>query len=191
MKHEVQPGLLLRKLASRCIEVAKSKSSRKDIKNAWSGVGFSICGQTLVAPIGEVIEIITVPDYTFIPAVRPWMLGLANVRGRLLPIVDVEQFFGGRLSGGKRDHRVLVIEINGEQIGLVVSKVFGLQHFATESIVPVDKTEDQVFLKFVDAVCIENEQKWYRFSPATLATDAEFDNASLAVSHADDTVQVA
>ncbi|WP_261862922.1 chemotaxis protein CheW [Psychrobacter sp. JCM 18900] len=33
------------------------------------------------------------PEYTSLPLVKPWMLGIANIRGRLLPLTDLSHFF--------------------------------------------------------------------------------------------------
>ena len=62
--------------------------------NAWTGVGFTLSGENFLAPIGEVAEVLKVPRYTLVPGVESWMKGLANVRGRLLPISDMMMFMG-------------------------------------------------------------------------------------------------
>ena len=69
MSYEVNAGILLRQLAEKSIEIAEQRAVKKDLSNAWSGIGFSLCGQTVVAPMGEVVEIITPPRYTLVPAV--------------------------------------------------------------------------------------------------------------------------
>ena len=77
----------------RLADLANARSSgrqgRKDYD--WRGVVFESSGQRLVAPLGEVAEILT-PEYTSMPLVQPWLLGIANVRGRLLPLTDLAKF---------------------------------------------------------------------------------------------------
>ncbi|MBR5494594.1 MAG: chemotaxis protein CheW, partial [Psychrobacter sp.] len=69
------------------------KSGRRGGKEFdWQGVVFEIGGQRLVAPMGQVSEILTMPEYTSVPLVKPWMLGIANIRGRLLPLTDLSRF---------------------------------------------------------------------------------------------------
>ena len=48
----------------------------------------------MIAPMGNVVEMLPVPEATPLPGVQPWVAGLANVRGRLLPLFDLEVFFG-------------------------------------------------------------------------------------------------
>ena len=55
----------------------------------WQGIGFQLGGTRLVSPMGEVNEILKVPKITALPGVKSWLLGIANVRGRLMPIVDL------------------------------------------------------------------------------------------------------
>src|ERR1700758_3164570 len=58
---------------------------------SWTGLGFRLRERWLVAPREDVREVITVPRMTRVPGARPWMLGVANVRGNLLPITDLAQ----------------------------------------------------------------------------------------------------
>ena len=76
--------------------------------DAWTGVGFMLSGQYFLAPIGEVAEILKVPRYTMIPGVANWMKGLANVRGRLLPIMDLLVFLNRRSVQQGARRRILV-----------------------------------------------------------------------------------
>lgn len=179
MKYEGNPALLLRQLAEKSREVAAERATKQDLTNAWSGVGFSLCGETVVAPMGEVVEILRLPRYTLVPAVKPWMMGIANVRGKLLPIVDTEAFFGNKLAGHKSNYRVLVVETAQVYVGLVVSKVFGLQHFDASGFGAVEKPGDIPFAGFVDSQVSADDSSWYRFSPVKLVTDSEFADASI------------
>ena len=179
MKYENNPVMLLREMASKAVDTSNTQISRKDLKNIWSGVGFSLCGHSLVAPMGEVIEIAPVPEYTLVPGTKPWALGIANVRGRLLPIVDLECFFGSRLAGNRRNYRVLITEINKVYVGLVVNKVFGLQHFEEAGFVSPDGSRIEAYGNFIDAEYPDENRTWYRFLPSRLLEDREFADASL------------
>ncbi|MGB5325928.1 MAG: chemotaxis protein CheW [Pseudomonadales bacterium] len=179
MKYEGSPALLLRQLAEKSREIAELRATKQDLTNAWSGVGFSLCDQTVVAPMGEVVEIIRLPHYTLVPAVKPWMLGVANVRGKLLPIVDTEGFFGNKLVGHKSNYRVLIVETPHIYVGLAVSKVFGLQHFDRATLFPVQNPEELPFGQFVDCFSAGEESNWYRLSPSKLVADSAFSDASI------------
>ena len=70
--------------------------------------------------MGEVAELLEMPTFTHLPSVQPWVLGVANVRGRLLPIFDLAQYFQGNLTGQRKRHRVLVLEYDEYYSGLCV-----------------------------------------------------------------------
>jgi twitching motility protein PilI len=75
-----------------------------------------------LAPIGEVAEILKLPRYTLIPGVELWMKGLANVRGRLLPITDILMFLGRKSTVLDNKRRVLVVDHEEMFAGLIVDK---------------------------------------------------------------------
>lgn len=122
----------LSQLAQSSRSVAKGLPAQIDARPQWSGIGFSLLGSHFVAPMGEVAEMLEVPGYTHLPGVQPWVRGVANVRGRLLPLFDFAAFFGGRLVGARKRRRILVLETDSFYSGLIVDQVFGMQHFPVD-----------------------------------------------------------
>lgn len=96
-------------------------------------IGFTVMGISHIVPLEEVSEILDVPHVTRLPRVKSWVRGVANVRGRLLPIINIAEFLGGKLSSTLKDRRVIVFEVNDVYVGVVVDSVQGLQK------IPVDR----------------------------------------------------
>lgn len=97
-------------------------------------VAFEVCGRRFLALLGDLKEIIYVPGtITRIPRVQQWMLGLANVRGSLLPVVDLQRFLCGNDQPLMADSRVLVVERGGLVTGLLVPAVYGLKHIRRDN----------------------------------------------------------
>jgi twitching motility protein PilI len=165
-------------LAQRSRAAARGLPAQTDIRPMWSGIGFSLMGSYFVAPIGEVSEMLEVPSFTHLPGVQPWVKGVANVRGRLLPLFDLAAYFGDRLVGGRKQRRVLILETETLYSGLMVDQVFGMQHF------PMDEYSEQAgalaenILPFVTGSYPSGEQRWALFRPALLAEDPRFINAA-------------
>src|SRR5690606_18956907 len=63
-----------------------------DAPGLWRGVGYRIGQRRLASGFDEVVEILPMPQVTPVPGSQPWMLGVANIRGNLLPTVDLKQF---------------------------------------------------------------------------------------------------
>ncbi len=99
----------------------------------WQGLGFSVGGVRLVAEIGDVSELLTRPRITPLPGVKNWVLGVANIRGRLLPIVDLHSFLGLPSTVAAHQARVLVVETEELIAGLLIEQSLGIQHFALEA----------------------------------------------------------
>ena len=65
----------------------------------WSGVTFSVGDTNMACNIDRISEILPCPQATPVPGSKSWIIGLANVRGELLTVVDLSWFLTGvRLS---------------------------------------------------------------------------------------------
>ena len=62
---------------------------KEEVQAQWQGLGFLVGGTRLVSKIGDVTELLQMPKLTPLPAVKSWVKGIANIRGRLVPIVDL------------------------------------------------------------------------------------------------------
>ena len=146
-------------------------------KQMWSGVGFELGGVRFVAPMGEISEILGVPQYTQVPGVQTWVKGVANVRGRLLPVLDLLSFFKKTVKQIKT-RRLLVVDHGEVYSGLIVDEVLGMQHFATDSYTE-DVTElVDVELPYVSGGYEKEGETWIVFSFFRLANDPEFMNVA-------------
>lgn len=83
------PFQLLVDIDQRCRRLAAGLPAQQEAVQSWSGIGFRMGGRFFVAPMGEVGEVLHEPRYTQLPGVKTWVKGVANVRGRLLPIMDL------------------------------------------------------------------------------------------------------
>jgi len=145
----------------------------------WSGIGFSCMGYRLVIPMGQVAELMEMPSATRLPGVQPWVLGLSNVRGRLLPLFDLARFVGGQISSQKKSHRVLVLETEYLYSGLVVDRAFGMQHFVADTFEEFDGELPRELRQFVNGAYRDDSgEPWCVFDMGELAINPNFKNAS-------------
>ncbi|MCK9193260.1 MAG: chemotaxis protein CheW [Nevskia sp.] len=123
-----QPFELLQALERRL------RASRLDLTstetNAWVGLGFRLHNYWLVTPREDVREVTVVPRLTRVPGAKPWLCGVANVRGNLLPVTDLAQLVGLPRVVDSRNRRVLVLNIEGVPTGFLVDEVAGYRQFA-------------------------------------------------------------
>ncbi|MFK8028885.1 MAG: chemotaxis protein CheW [Gammaproteobacteria bacterium] len=95
----------------------------------WVGVGVLIDGAHYLIPQAQVLEVLKKPETTRVPGSRRWMLGLANVRGMLFPVVDVQLYCGDKPTEIGRDSRIVLINIEAAPVAIVVDEVFGFRRF--------------------------------------------------------------
>ena len=97
----------------------------------WIGVAFRMGGETFLVERDEAREVMGVPSpITRVPGARAWIMGLANVRGQLLPVIDLKQYFGSGETAPGRNTRVIVVNHREIPAGLVVDEVLGFRRFA-------------------------------------------------------------
>lgn len=173
------PFELLLDIATRARSGGEEAQARLRIQPHWSGVGFSLLGQRLVAPMGEVTEILKLPELTRLPRVQPWVRGVANIRGRLLPIVCLAGFFGGRPSLNWRSHRALVVEHGDIYCALQVDEVHGLKHFGAEAFREEARPESAALATVTRGAYAAGDGDWSIFRPELLLNDSRFLDAAL------------
>lgn len=170
-----QPFQLLLGLDRRYRSQAAGLPAQQEEREVWSGIGFRIGGQYYVAPMSEVGEVLPEPRLTQLPGVKHWVTGVANVRGRLLPVMDLSAFLGLKLTDNRKSRRIMVIEHQGLFAGLTVDEVLGMQHFDVEGFQEnIGQVPDSI-RPYVHGT-FQREHDWVVFSPHVLAGDDDFLN---------------
>ena len=124
-----RPFELLKELERRSRIAASGRGQESGQQEEWVGVGFRVGRTRFVAARQEVREVLTWPGVTPLPGAKPWLLGLANVRGQLLPITDLAAFFGAEPITIGRSSRVVMVNHPDIPAGLLVDEVRGFRRF--------------------------------------------------------------
>jgi len=154
-----------------------------DAPGLWRGVGFRIGHKRLAAGFDEVVEILPMPQVTPVPGAQPWMLGVANIRGNLLPIVDLKQFLEGERTVLHESQRVLIVRQPGGDVAVTIDELFGQRSFVEAQQLPAEALpEHQLaegrYAHFVDRGYRHADQAWGIFSLERLARTPEFRQAA-------------
>lgn len=83
-------------------------------------VGFRIGRETFGLPIAVVREIVRVPEITSVPNAPHYVEGVINLRGRIIPVLDLRKRFGEKSIQSDRKNRIVVVEVGHRGIGLLV-----------------------------------------------------------------------
>jgi twitching motility protein PilI len=88
-------------------------------------------GETFLVAREETREVLGYPAaVTRIPGAKSWVKGLANIRGQLLPMLDLRQFLGSGATVSGRNTRIVVVNHREIPAGLMVDEVLGFRRFA-------------------------------------------------------------
>ena len=170
----VSPFEVLQAVESECHSKAAGLPILDDVKQSWTGIGFRLGDSFMVASMDEVAEILHMPAYTQIPGVRSWMVGLANVRGNLLPLLDLKGFVTGKDVNSKKGSRVLVAKHDAGVTGLVVDEILGLKHFYLEEQAFEIPSLPDNFRPYIKMAFKNADQYWPVFSFKKLVQQERF-----------------
>jgi len=173
------PFDLLLDLESRTIKGATGLPTLDRIEDEWVGVGFRIGDSRLIAPMSEVKEILDLPNFTTVPGVKSWIVGVANVRGSLLPIMDMKGYLLGEDIKQRQKGRVIVIDYKGFLTGLVVEEVFGMRHFRESDETSNIPEVHENILPFIQRVFKQDDEHWPVIDFIEMTQDDRFAHASL------------
>ena len=144
----------------------------------WSGVTFSVGDIHMACNIDHISEILPCSQATPVPGAKPWIIGLANVRGELLTVVDLCWFLTGVRTPLTARSRLLGTSLNKAPIGLLIDEVFGQRHFLDSDSVPAELDENFSFGSIVSKQHDLGSESWKELNLGQLFNSAEFLNGA-------------
>ncbi|MGQ9677479.1 MAG: chemotaxis protein CheW [Chloroflexota bacterium] len=113
-------------------------------------VVFTLAGESYGVDIATVHEIIRMQHVTRVPRAPEFVEGVTNLRGRVIPVVDLRRRFGLAIAENTASTRIVVVEIGDHTIGAVVDSVSEVLRIPADSIElpsPVITTVDSDYLR--------------------------------------------
>ncbi len=165
---------LLLALEQRSVAVAVGLPQQQQLRRPWSGIGFRVGKQNLVAAVGDVNEILYLPQVTLIPGTKSWVKGMANIRGNLMPVLDLQDYLGTPPVNIGRHSRILVVNHLDLWAGLLVDEVFGLKHFYDDEKLTGKITTSKQLAPYLTNGFRQNDNPWYIFSMKILTQTPDF-----------------
>lgn len=95
----------------------------KGIDERLQLVTFEVAGEEFAVDILAVQEINRMMELTRVPQAPPEVEGVINLRGRIIPVLDLRKRFGLTVSDQTDQNRIVVVEVNDRTIGFIVDRV--------------------------------------------------------------------
>ena len=155
-----QPFELLVEIERRSRKAHEGQGSA-DMTSEWVGVGFRIGEEQFIANREQVREVLILPEgMTRVPGSKRWLLGIANLRGHLLPLVDIKLLLGSGRTLLRRTTRVISVNHREIPAGLIVDEVLGFRRFMDEEF--TDKWPETVVRcdRFLTGAYQRGDETW-------------------------------
>ncbi len=172
------PFLVLADYEQRSLAHVAGLPEQLDAPGLWRGVAYRVGSHRLASGFGEVVEILPMPALTHVPGSLPWLLGVANIRGTLLPVVDLKQFLEGERTVLHEKQRVLVVRQPGGDVAVTIDELYGQRSFVDAQGIDATAIVEGRYAHFVERAYRMNDQDWGVFSLERLARTPEFRQAA-------------
>jgi purine-binding chemotaxis protein CheW len=117
---------------------------------------FALASEEYALPVLKVREIIKILDITAVPQVPGYVKGVINLRGKVIPVVDLRLRFGFPSQAYDERTCIIVVEValaaSKVMMGVVVDAVSEVLTVAAESIEATPDFGDQVHTEFIQGV---------------------------------------
>ncbi|MBI4637215.1 MAG: purine-binding chemotaxis protein CheW [Candidatus Rokubacteria bacterium] len=96
----------------------------------------SLAGERYGIETARIVEVVPLRDLTPVPCTPPFVLGVVNHRGRILPVLDLRRLFELAGQGATEGCRVVAVDAGGLTFGLFAEAVAGTLRVASHDIAP-------------------------------------------------------
>lgn len=115
-------------------------------------VTFEVGSEEFAVDILAVQEINRLTPLTRVPQSPPEVEGVINLRGTIIPVMDLRRRFGLPASAGGEHSRIVVIEVHGRVIGFIVDRVHEVLRISTDVIEPAPEMACAIDAGFIAGV---------------------------------------
>jgi twitching motility protein PilI len=174
------PFQWLQDLEQRARQKGKGLPRQEKVQQIWRGIAFRLGDNLLVTPLNEIREVLHRPiALAKVPGAKAWIKGLANIRGLLLPVIDLQACLGGKPIIIESHTRLLVMNQAGMQAGLLVDEVMGIKHFPEHLRDFNSPCQEPWLSPFARGLFIYEDASWTVFDIHALAESELFLKAAL------------
>ena len=136
-------------------------------------VGFQLANEEYGLDIMKVQEIILIGAITQVPQVPEFVRGLINLRGHVIPIVDLRRRFGLSDAEQSEEQRIIVVNVRNKTIGIVVDAVNQVTRVTADQIEPPPTSVNGIDHEFITGLAKFDDRLVILLDIERLLTNAE------------------
>jgi purine-binding chemotaxis protein CheW len=139
-------------LKKRSIVMALEPDLSRDSLTKIEIIEFALAAERYGIESTFVREIYPLKDFTPLPGVPSFVLGIINVRGQILPVIDLKKLFNLPEKGIGELNKVIIISNEQIEFGILADEVMGIKAIYNENILPVPSTVIGIGEKYLKGV---------------------------------------
>jgi purine-binding chemotaxis protein CheW len=123
-------------LKARALEMARIPEATEPPTLQLDVTEFRFGEETYAFASTSVREVYSPKSITLVPCTPPFILGIMNVRGRILPVIDIKSLFGQPSPPRQAQDKVIIIHAAGMEVGLLADTIIGVRTISMSAIHP-------------------------------------------------------
>ncbi len=179
MSHkQLQPLEILHQMEQDVLSADMSLPEEIVVAEQWVGLSYRVGKLQFVTAMDQISEVVPSAPFAMVPRSRSWIRGIANVRGQLLAVVDLQDFLGMDPVNIDQYSRLIVINNALLSCCLLINRLQGLRHFdPVGDSCDTGDLSDQL-ARFVTGALGREKEKWLVFDTDRLVEEKSFLNAA-------------
>lgn len=147
MKKEIRT-----KLRNRAIAMAHEHDKERVVSEVTEVIAFTLAAETYAVESAFVREVYPMKDFTPLPGIPQHILGIINLRGQILPVLDLKKFFNLPEKGLGELNKVIIIRDDNMEFGILADVVHGNQSVENDEIQDLPPTVSPIGDEYLKGV---------------------------------------
>jgi len=143
-------------LKKRAVEMAREPECRTDGSGYTGIISFSLSDENYGIETDFVSEVYHIKEFTPLPGLPAYFLGVINVRGKILEVIDLKKLFNLSDKGFGELNKVIILRNEQMEFGILADVVHGIQIVAVEDIKAVPQIVTGIGEKYLIGVTKEH-----------------------------------
>jgi purine-binding chemotaxis protein CheW len=147
MKKETRSLLKMRAAA-----LAAEPEKMRESSEITEIIEFTLASESYGIESAYVREVYPLKDFTPLPGVPSFILGIVNIRGQILPVIDLKKFFNLPVMGFGELNKVVILHNDLMEFGVLADEVIGMKEILLEDVLSVPSASIGIGEKYLKGI---------------------------------------
>ncbi len=120
-------------------------------------VTYQLEDETYGINVMQVQEVLRITEIAPVPGAPSYVIGIINLRGNVVTVIDTRSRFGLMAKESDDQTRIIIVEVNGNVIGMLVDSVAEVVYLHQSEIDTAPNVSNDDSSRFIQGVCSRNE----------------------------------